>query len=243
MRRTAAFVLTLALAVLGAPATAAPPDGTLVIVANGPAVATVTLPAKVELDFWGATYDTASPYVVLTATQGAKDLGFAGHFPGYRYNTDWTFGQVKGRVTLRVLTSGKTTITVPARGLSGRKVVRLPYRLRGATATFAPASVVANTVRHALPFATTTRSHVFHGFTSGRPVALEEIYNLCRSARDAACPELVPDIWRGPATGAHMVYEWWSPAAGGLHDSHLTLTATGLLLDPVTHYVLTVPMA
>lgn len=244
MRRVLGTVLAFLVAVLTAgPATAAPPKGEIVFVANGGAgYADLNLPAKVTPNFDGAMYRTGG-YVLLTAGPGRDVTGFMVVAPGGDW--PWGFGYLpKGRSRVRILTDRPTTIHVPVTGIRGRVTVRLDRKLSGAVAKTADATVGVNAARSELPFTPSGRSVVFHGYTSYESKGAGRHDWLCLGAPGMPCIAEDPTDVGGTVVGGpwseagsiHTAYEHEGPAASKL------LFADAGTTGPVKHFLLAYPL-
>lgn len=223
------------LAVLAGAAHAAPPaKHELVIVADGPSYAVVTMPANISLDFTKSTLTGNTPYVMVVGNQGTKVSTAVTRVP----KRDVWFGDAtlpKGRSVLRVLTVGKTTIRVPVFGMSGSRTVRLTKRLTDATAVVRDVPVVNETVTDDIPFQTRSVAVVVHGLSRRHDVPLAGVHSFCTAPAGTAC---APPITTG-SPGVSKVHDWPHKSS----HAYVNHTGVGIGQLPVQHYLFAVPVS
>ncbi|HWL35412.1 MAG TPA: hypothetical protein VNQ77_04400 [Frankiaceae bacterium] len=234
------MLLPLVLAATAAPAVAEA-KGTVVIVADGPSIGTFTLPETARLDFFHAVVRSEGTYAVIVGTS-KHGRGWGGRLPGYPFSHNVFFDYLRGKVTLRLLARGRTTFTVPASGMSGRRVLRLTTPLRDTVASFESlpatgASAVTNTIR----FITRGPALVINGYDANRPDSEAEVAQLCVVAPGLTCPvtETPNHLWTDTNTTAHGKPRWMHQ--GGEYDAKMIVAEAGTFTGPVKHYVLAVP--
>lgn len=239
MRPLLRMLLPLVLAATAAPAVAEA-KGTVVIVADGPSIGTFTLPPAARLDFFSAAVKSEGTYAVVVATS-KHGRGWGGRLPGYPFTHDVFFESLRGKVTLRLLARGRTTFTVPATGMTGRRVVRLTSPLRDTVASFESLPPDGSTVRNTIRFITRGPALVINGYDANRPDSEAEVAQLCVVAPGLICPvtETPNHLWTDINTTAHGKPRWMHQ--GGEYDAKMVVAEAGTFTGPVKHYVLAVP--
>jgi hypothetical protein len=239
-RRRIGALGALAVTFLATPADAAPPRGEIVIVASGDTVGTITLPAAVEVLAADATFRTKSPHAVFGFVRdGAMTAGvdwYAG-VPAVFPLIDG--GRVPaGRTSVRVLSEAPVTITVPVRGLRGRRVVRLRTPLRGAVSEVVDVPVVGSTARSDVPVSVAPGALTLHAYRNADGEAAGRAQVFCVAA--VACDHGAA-VFAGHVS--HYVVAYW-PRDGLSGDvtARLALADTGTV-GRLRQFVLSMPLA
>ena len=235
--RVARLALAVLLVLLVAPASAAPKE--LVLYADGPAYASITLPVGTELLLSSARFATEGQYAALTVTAGRNVIGVAAKLPGFYshrpYVPRWPTQRVGGRITVRLVTSGPTKVRIPTDGLA--RAVRLTQRLQGAAvfrqdARAAPPPVV----RDDLPVSVLAGSLVIHGIDLSRATYAHTVRTMCVDRSDGPCTRLTVNE---PNKDVQVFYPGDGPS--GALTAKVVLALAGAALEPMPHYVVAVP--
>ncbi|HEV2889524.1 MAG TPA: hypothetical protein VGX28_04040 [Frankiaceae bacterium] len=225
MRLLLAILACLALC----PASASAATGEVVVVANGPGAAVVTLPSDVALDLSGVTFETASPYVVLSAQRDRVVRAWL-----VRFRDGGTFGSASalaaGRVAIRVWTAGRTTVRIPAPGLGQRLTVEATAPVPATAVTRTVAPDVTGTAASDVAFANPTgRAFVLQTVDRAYVASAARAGTLCVAPGSDPCGETAadprplldgnvawqvqPGLWFGGP--GHAYYRATEVAAGG----------------------------
>lgn len=244
MRRLMALVAA-AVALTGTPAGAAP-SGELVIVADGPAYGSLTMPRTIALDLPRAIVEASHYAVLVVMRPGSEITAFGYRAPGFEqlpFARNGTHQFERGRSEVRLLTRGRTTIRIPAPGLGTRVTLRLGRRLAGTAAEFRPLGGLVGPTASEVPFATGRRRMlVLHGALLRYTAAVEYDTRMCVVATGPQCAESVmlpvsPGTTSARLQVAHVLDA--APTARGTFQS----TILGMPSGPGQHYVLALPLA
>ncbi len=248
MRRVLGTVLTLLVAAGAAPATAAPAKGEVVIVADGSAAGTVTVPAIVSLDLARARVATKSPHYVLVAYRSIDDgpSMFALRTPLSRMSfvqpgTAPTLP--KGRSQVRVLAGSPVTFRIPAKGVRGRLTIRLTRRLGDAVAETADATVGPVAGRSHIGFDAPGDALVVHGYDTLKSASPARHEWLCvGAAGNELCDETTyfGDVYTGGSPNEAFTTALYEPS--GARAAKLRVADAGVV-GPVRHFVMVLPLA
>lgn len=167
MRRLLLVAVVLAVAAAAAPARAEP-TGTVTFVSDGPATGTLTLPERAEWDGTDPVLTTRQPgtATAITVSQDSHLTLAAFAVPTTRpVRWDWLQTTLPaGRSTVRMLVTGRTTVTFRVRGIAGNRTVRLTKRLTGATQVVRTVSTrPGNVVADYILFPVRREQVVMHG--------------------------------------------------------------------------------
>lgn len=243
MRRLLGVLVAAAVALTGAPAGAAD-EGEVVITADGPSYGTVTVPSTITLDLARA-HVAAGPYAVLAVTRPGGQVTALGYrAPGFEampFGRNVKHEIQRGRSDVRLLTSGRTTITIPAPGLGRTLTLRLTRAMGGVVTKFAPLGGVFGPTRSELPFGTGRRRMlVLHGAMLRYTALVEHDLTMCVDPSDKPCtPVLVlPSPGSNPARLQIAYTPPGAPQARAVYASTLLGKPDG----PGRHYVLALPL-
>jgi hypothetical protein len=237
-RRIGAFC-ALALTLAAAPAASAtPPRGEIVIVADGHATGSVTLPVAVDVLAGGATYETDSPYVVFGFLRdGSMKAGTDWYDGG-----EWMFplvypGEVAaGTTTVRVLTEGPTTIRVPVDGISGTTTITLTTPLAGAVGEVVDVPFTGNTAHSEVPVTLAPDALTLHAWHAEGGTVAGHARVMCV----AALPCADPGVAVGRQTDRVDSYWPWDGLSGPV-TARLVIADAGVP-GTLRQFVLSMPL-
>lgn len=243
MRRLLGVLAAVAVALTGAPAGAAP-DGEVVITANGPSFGSITVPSTITLDLPRATVDTSEHVVLAVLRPGGQVTALGYRAPGFEeqaFARHGTHEIQRGRSDVRVLTRGRTTITIPAPGLGRRLTVRLTRAMGGTVTQFGPLGGTVGRFSSELVFGTARRRMlVLHGALLRYSAVVTYNTTMCVVPSDAACAEdvLPPSPGINPMRLQVVQTLPGRPSARATYST----TAIGPPDGPGRHYVLALPL-
>jgi hypothetical protein len=223
----APLVLTLAATLLLPGAAQAAPSGELVLVADRSGYVDVRLPG-VRLDFAGARWSTRGTYAVVVATRGADYLGSASYFAAVFPPAGGDNGISAEWTRLRLATTGPATIRVPARGLRGRKTVRLDAVATARRVVPQATGQIHDDITVDIP----VPSFLVHGFAvlnaTARAVRID---NLCVADADGHGGCGMTSFDQAPEGRRAAGASYYLPAEGLRGSTHAILSTTQLTTD------------
>lgn len=206
----------------------------IVLVADGPSYAVVTMPADVSLELNKSTVTGSLPWAMLVANQGPKVTAAVYRAPK---RDVWNGESMlpKGRSTIRLVVSGKVTIRVPVHGMNGSRTIKLTKRLTDATAVVRDVPVVTETVTDDIPFKTRSDAVVVHGLTRRHDVPAAGVHSFCVAEAGQSCGPLI-----GTGSPGVQMIHLWKPRSSHAYVNH---TGVGIGQLKVQHFVFAVPFS
>ena len=243
MRRLLALVAA-AVALTGAPAGAAQ-EGELVLVADGPSYASVTVSRATSLDLANATVSAPEYAALAIVRPGGQITAFGYRAPGFEqvpFGRNEPHQLQRGLSYVRLLTRGRTTIRIPAPGLGGRMTLRLTRRMAGAVAEFRPLGGLVGPNASEIPFPTGRRRMlVLHGALLEYVAGAEQGVEMCVvDASSGQCMKVLTPVSPGVSPGRLQVAELFDPEPAARATYRSTLV--GVPAKPGRHYVLGLPL-
>lgn len=238
MRRLLAALL-LALGGLAVPAAAS--HGEIVLVADGPSSGVLDLPASARLDLSGLEIETRSPYAVVAFAQGGAVVNYMlrlRDMSEFRYVS--TNRLPAGRSLVRVVTQGRTTLTLPVLNMHGRRTVRLRRGLPGAVGVLRRTQPDANNdVTDDIPFTMHGNALVVHAVSRRHRQEVVTTDSTCVEVGDAPCGA-PPDVRVLEGSRGSFSMGVWN-ARGQAHAYHRS-TAVGTEPEALRHGLVVVPV-
>lgn len=245
MRRVITLLVALLASAVATPgASAVPPKGELVLIADGPSYATVDFPKDVYVNFQKADVPPVA-YALFVASHAGQAVLVTQVRPDRHDYWIAPNDEVipKGRSTLRLLVPGKTTVRIPAPSLTGRLTIKLNKRMSNATgALHNPKPDSMGFISDDIPFTATAPMVIVHGVslpTTMLTVASIEWYCIVPAGEDCGTPHIAVGSMNN-AGSVNTQTSW--PTPGALH-AVLHGTDIGVGQGPVLHYVFAVPAA
>lgn len=230
-------LLALALLPLTAalPASAAPPAGEIVVVADGTASGLLTLPDGADLSLSADAIDTAGRYAVVGFVHdgalvagadryGTLDPGFPLVLPGH---------VPPGTTSVRVVAESPVVVTIPAAGIRGRVTIRLTDPLPGAVGEVRTPVPTGPVVRSDIPVTLVPDAVTVHvAYDAASPVPHAQAF--CVSALPCA-----DGAGAGSWDGETRTYWPWDGLSG---DVTAQLTYAASSAPRLTHLVVSLPL-